>query len=67
MAQPPRREVRPRSSDQTYAYVIAEAMQNIAFVKSGKGNVEQAHQINTSLANIVAIFLIRIVGKNLDA
>jgi uncharacterized protein YrrD len=36
-------------------YVLAQAKANIAFVKQSKANVEQAHQVNISLANIVAM------------
>jgi hypothetical protein len=36
-------------------YVLSEARANIEFVKANPTKVEQAHQINAALANIVAM------------
>lgn len=37
------------------AYVLEEAKANIEFIKQNRANVDQAHEINTALANIVAM------------
>ncbi len=40
---------------ESYDYVLAEARANIEFVRLSANNVQQAQQVNSSLANIVAM------------
>lgn len=43
------------SIHESHAFVLEQARENISFIKQNPGNVGQAKQINTSLANIVAM------------
>ena len=43
------------SLQESHAFVLAEAKANIDFIKANPAHLGQAKQINTSLANIVAM------------
>lgn len=43
------------SIQESHAFVLEQAKANIEFIKANPANVGQAKQINTSLANIVAM------------
>ena len=43
------------SIHESHAFVLSQAKANIEFIKVSPKNVEQAKQINSSLANIVAM------------